>query len=162
MPPIPESPASLAPPQATSNSPTEDYIPIIHKRVPTKIQTQGLAPPGANQWDPDDDGFTPITPAPGAGVSPKSPRRWFPTSPRDALGIPVSKYFLGRKLSKNGHAEDMEPLSPREAPSSYPPGAGGGAEGKENENGLGLVGSGALGARIESEEEVMFLCCCNE
>ncbi|KAK8855814.1 hypothetical protein PGQ11_011726 [Apiospora arundinis] len=125
MPPIPESPASLAPPQATSNSPTEDYIPIIHKRVPTKIQTQGLAPPeptnGGPARDPDDDGFTPITPAPGAGVSPKSPRRWFPTSPRDALGIPVSKYFLGRKLSKNGHAEDMEPLSPREAPSSYPP-----------------------------------------
>lgn len=123
MPPIPESPGGLAPPLATTNSPTEDYIPIIHKRVPAKIRTHGLAPPDLTKEgarDNDDDGFTPITAAPPS-ASPKSPRRWFPTSPRDALGIPMSKYFLGRKLSKSGDAEDLQPLSPRDAPTSYPP-----------------------------------------
>ncbi|KAK8065996.1 hypothetical protein PG997_012743 [Apiospora hydei] len=122
MPPIPESPAGLAPPH--TNSPTEDYIPIIHKRGPTKIQTRGLFPPGQTRGqakEDDDNGFTPITPTP-LSASPKSPRRWLPASPRDALGIPISKVFLGRKVRKTNDVEDMEHLSPREAAhtSSHP------------------------------------------
>ncbi|KAK8059045.1 hypothetical protein PG994_009493 [Apiospora phragmitis] len=122
MPPIPESPTGLAPPNA--NSPTDDFIPIIHQCGPGKIQTRALFPPGPTRGvakDDEDEGFTPITPSP-SDTSPKSPRRWLTSSPRDVLGIPVSKVFLARKLRKSNDVEDLEPLSPREAPtSSYPP-----------------------------------------
>jgi hypothetical protein len=113
MPIIPESPRTFAPPPGQQNSsPTEDFIPMIHKRVPEKIQTRIPTPPST----PSDDGFTPITPAPsmfspksrGLGRAPPLP------SPRDALGLPVSKFmFLGRSKSRRGgDADDMEPLSP--------------------------------------------------
>lgn len=115
MPPIPESPHAA--PGA------DDSIPAAHKRVPERIRTQGLAPPPRD--DVDDDGFTPVTPA-AAAASPRSPlRRWLsfgrqqlsPTSPRDALGIPVGKWKLGRnpsrRLAAGGDADDLEPLSPQ-------------------------------------------------
>lgn len=118
MPIIPESPRTFAPPlpggKGSSSSPTEDFIPMIHKRVPEKIRTRIPTPPST----PSDDGFTPITPAPslfspkskGQGRAPPLP------SPRDALGIPVSKFtFLGRSKSRraaDADADDMEPLSP--------------------------------------------------
>lgn len=114
MPPIPESPLS---PRGPNDG---DIIPAAHKRVPERIRTQGLAPPPRD--DVDDDGFTPVTPA-AASASPRSPlRRWLsfgrqqqsPTSPRDALGIPVSKWRLGRNPSRRlGDADDLEPLSPQ-------------------------------------------------
>ncbi|KAK8136577.1 hypothetical protein PG984_004517 [Apiospora sp. TS-2023a] len=113
MPPIPESPVGLNPPNASTTSP------VMHQRGLGKLQTRGLSPSAGN--DEEDNGFTPITPAP-SNVSPKSPRWWLPSSPRDALGIPVSKVFLGRKLRKNNDIGDFEPLSPREAQTSlYPP-----------------------------------------
>ncbi|KAK8034685.1 hypothetical protein PG993_009680 [Apiospora rasikravindrae] len=137
MPPIPESPTGLAPPRA--NSPKGDYIPVIHKSGPSKIQTRGLADQGGAK-DDEDDGFTPITPTPSS-ASPKSPRRWLPTSPRDALGIPISKVFLGRKVRKSNDFEDMEPLSPREAaPTSTHPNAPAVAQGvKERKTIWGFV-----------------------
>lgn len=120
MPPIPESPAS----------PTDDVIPIAHKRVPERIRTQGLAPPPRDDVDDDNNGFTPITPiTPTGATSPYSLRRWLsfgrqqqsPVSPRDALGIPVSKWKLGRSLSRRaGDADDLEPLSPQAAGAGLP------------------------------------------
>ncbi|KAK6850263.1 hypothetical protein PG995_014096 [Apiospora arundinis] len=85
MPPIPESPASLAPPQATSNSPTEDYIPIIHKRVPTKIQTQGLAPP-----EPTNGGPLGILTTMGSRPS-RPPRALAPPRNRPGGGSPPAR-----------------------------------------------------------------------
>ncbi|KAI1864100.1 uncharacterized protein JN550_009120 [Neoarthrinium moseri] len=110
MPIIPESPKTLGPPAQKAGSPTEDFIPIIHKRVPQKIQTKFATPPST----PSDDGFTPITPAPSM-FSPKLKTRAPPLiSPRDALGIPISKIkSLARSKSRNGgDADDLEPLSP--------------------------------------------------
>lgn len=112
MPVIPESPKTLAPPAEKPNSPVEDFIPIIHKCIPERIQTRNLEVPPQS---PSDDGYTPITPAPSV-FSPKLKTRVPPLpSPRDALGIPISKIkFLTRSRSKNSpvDADDLEPLSP--------------------------------------------------
>lgn len=107
MPIIPESPLV-----EKSNSPAEDFIPIIHKRIPEKIQTKNLEVPPTT---PSDDGYTPITPAPSM-FSPKLKTK-IPSlpSPRDALGIPISKIkFITRTRSKNSPIDhdDLEPLSP--------------------------------------------------
>lgn len=138
MPVIVESPRSTTAPhnragpsvvvQPPSSSPTEDFIPIIHKRIPQKINTNIPPPPPIPSDNDDDDDYTPITPAP----SPYSPRakgikRAGPLlSPRDALGIPISKFRLpGRSKSKRAAGaspEDLEPLSPSVNPQ-------GGAEG---------------------------------
>lgn len=130
MPPIPETPTQprallrargLAPPSAPAIvppkeempdmpavSPSDDFIPIMHQRVPTKIRTQVPPPPPS----PSDDGYTPITPAPTP--KPKFSLSRGPTSPRDALGIPVSKVMFGRSKSKRDVDGDTEPLSPSE------------------------------------------------
>lgn len=126
MPPIPESPLrpkivitnnqTLAPPLAPPivppeermppmppmpfDSPTEDFIPIIHQRIPERIRTRVPTPPPS----PSDDGFTPVTP-----VTPKARRLRFsrtPLSPREAL----SKF--GRSRERVVEADDLEPLSP--------------------------------------------------
>ncbi|KAK6076419.1 hypothetical protein SCUP234_07153 [Seiridium cupressi] len=112
MPVIPESPKAPGPMAEKSTSPIEDFIPIIHKRIPQKIQTRNLDVPPVS---PSDDGFTPITPAPSM-FSPKLKTKVPPLpSPRDALGIPISKIkFLTRSKSKSSpvDSEDLEPLSP--------------------------------------------------
>ncbi|KAH8195796.1 hypothetical protein TruAng_010039 [Truncatella angustata] len=131
MPMIPESPISRTNPgKSSTNLPAEeDFIPIMHKRIPEKIQTQNLevplprTPRGDDEDGSDDDGYTPITPAPSAS-SPRLKTK-FPSlpSPRDALGIPISKIKLlatrsrsRRHNNSNSPADyypsDLEPLSP--------------------------------------------------
>ncbi|ORY57759.1 uncharacterized protein BCR38DRAFT_489761 [Pseudomassariella vexata] len=130
MPPIPESPAqdkystttsralvppslAIIPPQTAtmspmplSHSPTDDFIPIMHKRIPEKIHTRMPSPP-PTPIDDDDDGFTPITP-----ITPRSRG----LLGRDALGIPVLKSKFSRSKSKKVTGstafDDLEPLSP--------------------------------------------------
>ncbi|KAH8681891.1 hypothetical protein BX600DRAFT_505529 [Xylariales sp. PMI_506] len=128
MPPIPESPRIITPPApvaTVSMSPVEDYIPIIHKRIPEKIYERVPSPPlsSRDSKEEDDDGYTPITPAPTL-ASPRSPierlkSRAAPLlSPRDALGIPVSKIKIlrvsrARNAATTDDSDDMmEPLSP--------------------------------------------------
>ncbi|KAK7935494.1 hypothetical protein PG985_000989 [Apiospora marii] len=100
MPPIPESPASLAPPNAAITSPSGDHSPVTHQRGPGRLQTRGLSSSmpmrGAGKGD-GDDGLTPVAPAP-SNTYPNSPRGWLPSSPRDALGIPISKVFFGPQV----------------------------------------------------------------
>ncbi|KAI0153392.1 hypothetical protein BJ166DRAFT_500359 [Pestalotiopsis sp. NC0098] len=101
-----------------------DSIPARHKRIPEKIRTQNLdvlVPPPT----PSDDGFTPVN-TPGAPLSaylsPKSAKTKMPRSPispRDALGIPISKIkAFARSMSPKTASfveDDLEPLSPSAA-----------------------------------------------
>lgn len=121
----------LSPPAAATKSPTVDFIPIAHQREPddnikkTNKTTKNQPPSPSVVTDfeddddnDDDDGFTPITPA---ASSPKKSRGFrtsrTPPLPRDALGIPVSKYMFGR--DKKANSEDLEPLSPSAARGLY-------------------------------------------
>ncbi|KAI1138024.1 hypothetical protein F5Y05DRAFT_47975 [Hypoxylon sp. FL0543] len=106
-----------------SDSPKEDYIPIVHQpslrhaRTGTVIASPPIAvviPP-----TPSDDGFTPVTPTPASPRLKGFRLSRAPPLPRDALGIPIGKSFLVSKSKKGqicGPGEDNDdeatPLSP--------------------------------------------------
>lgn len=123
MPAIPESPLTAS--AAAAAAAHEDSIPAKHKRIPEKIRTQNLeVPPLTPTSAGSDDGFTPVnTPHHGGSgglASAFSPRlkTKIPSlpSPRDALGIPISKIksFAARSVGRASpvDSDDLEPLSP--------------------------------------------------
>ncbi|KAK7756884.1 hypothetical protein SLS62_000900 [Diatrype stigma] len=109
-------------------SPTEAFIPIMHRRAPSPPPPVVIPPPMSNSAhnnpkiaippipaspDSDDDGFTPVTPASAGGIGNSSSNNL--RSPRsgggaglrafDALGIPVvvaaiNRGILGRVRSR--------------------------------------------------------------
>jgi hypothetical protein len=134
--PIIVPPFAAMPPMPSASPPEAGFIPIMHRKpVPDRINTSAAAaaaakmPPMPPTPSSDDDGFTPVTP--GSGVSPqgRSPRSQVRAkggileqlSPRDALGIPVSKILARVKSKKvtivdprkdDDEFEDVTPLSP--------------------------------------------------
>ncbi|KAI1464418.1 uncharacterized protein F4812DRAFT_468043 [Daldinia caldariorum] len=105
----------------SSNS-SQDYIPIAHKPSYGDINDQKRAahPPIAViiPPTPSDDGFTPITPTPASPEVKDYRLSRVPPLPRDALGIPVGKFFTRAKSNKvqiqhEEEYDDVTPLSPK-------------------------------------------------
>ncbi|KAH9894665.1 hypothetical protein F4778DRAFT_784092 [Xylariomycetidae sp. FL2044] len=145
----PPAPAIVPPPASMpfmpSTSPTEAFIPIMHRRpVPAPINTNTnpvVMPPIPPT--PSDDGFAPAA----ADPSPRQKKGWHvsraaPLSPRDALGIPISKFMRTRsRRAQICHVDDDDdlddnkfgdtaPLSPRDLGASAHAVAGKTATGK--------------------------------
>lgn len=114
----PPAPAHLAPPpvpspHGSSDSPTEDYIPILHqpvpnlRKTPAKTPTLVIVPPPS----PSDNGFTPVTPSP----SPRSKafkRIRVSQLPRDALGIATAGFSRKKSQRAIDEYDDTAPFSP--------------------------------------------------
>ncbi|TRX95039.1 hypothetical protein FHL15_004124 [Xylaria flabelliformis] len=114
----PPAPAHLAPPPAPSphgstDSPTEDYIPILHQpaprfgKAPAKTPTLVIVPPPS----PSDDGFTPVTPSPSPRLK-GFKRIRVSQLPRDALGIATAGFSRKKSQRALNEYDDTTPLSP--------------------------------------------------
>ncbi|KAK6948852.1 hypothetical protein Daesc_008923 [Daldinia eschscholtzii] len=99
---------------------SEDYIPIAHNPSYDGIsgKKRGAHNPIAVAIPPtpSDDGFTPITPTPASPEVRDYRLSRAPPLPRDALGIPVGKFFARAKSNKvqiQYEDDDAAPLSPK-------------------------------------------------
>ncbi|CAJ2500789.1 Uu.00g036420.m01.CDS01 [Anthostomella pinea] len=108
---------AVAMPPMPFGPPTEDFIPVVHKRVPEPIQTNIhdisrtpiIMPPIPPT--PSNDGFTPVTPAPSPRLKGFRSNRTSHLS-QDALGISVVRFKSVKAQIVDDEHDDMTPLSP--------------------------------------------------